>query len=49
MAGSKPDEYPSAGGARINMVIKDNKTMTTALANIDTGQSVLPFRCVKNY
>lgn len=49
MAGAKPDEYPSAGGARINMVIKDNKTMTTALANLDIGQAVCPFRCVKNY
>ena len=49
MAGAKPVEYPSAAGGRINVVIKDNQSMTTALANIDTGQSVLPFRCVKNY
>lgn len=49
MAGSKPADYPSAGGGRINVVIKDNKTMTTALANLDIGQAVCPFRCVKNY
>ncbi len=49
MAGSKPADYPSAGGGRINVVIKDNKTMTTALANLDIGQAVMPFRCVKNY
>lgn len=49
MAGSKPADYPSAGGGRINVVIKNNKTMTTALANLDIGQAVMPFRCVKNY
>ena len=49
MAGSKPADYPSAGGGRINVVIKNNKTMTTALANLDIGQAVCPFRCVKNY
>lgn len=49
MAGSKPADYPNAGGGRINVVIKDNKTMTTALANLDIGQAVCGFRCVKNY
>ena len=49
MAGSKPTDYPNAGGGRINVVIKDNKTMTTALANLDIGQAVCGFRCVKNY
>jgi hypothetical protein len=49
MAGSKPADYPSAGGGRINVTIKDNKTMTTALANLDIGQAICPFRCVKNY
>mgnify|MGYP002510166961 CR=1 FL=1 len=49
MPGSKPADYPSAGGGRINVVIKNNKTMTTALANLDIGQAVCPFRCVKNY
>lgn len=49
MAGSKPVDYPNAGGGRINVVIKDNKTMTTALANLDIGQAVCGFRCVKNY
>ena len=34
---------------RYNVVIKNNKTMTTALANLDIGQAVMPFRCVKNY
>lgn len=49
MAGSKPADYPSAGGGRINVVIKGNKSMTTALANLDIGQAIMPFRCVKNY
>lgn len=49
MAGSKPADYPSAGGGRINVTIKGNSTMTTALANLDIGQAVCPFRCVKNY
>ncbi len=50
MPGAKAnDGYPNAGGARINVVIKDNKTMTTALANLDIGQAVCGFRCVKNY
>ena len=49
MAGSKPADYPSAGGGRINVVIKNNKTMTTALANLDIGQAGCGFRCVKNY
>lgn len=49
MAGSKPVDYPNAGGGRINVVIKDNKNMTTALANLDIGQAVCGFRCVKNY
>ena len=31
------------------MIIKNNSNMTTALTNIDIGQSILPFRCVKNY
>lgn len=38
-----------ACGGRINVVIKDNKTMTTALTNLDIGQAIAPFRCVKNY
>lgn len=49
MAGSKPKDYPNAGGGRINVVIKDNTSMTTALANLDIGQAVCGFRCVKNY
>lgn len=49
MAGSKPADYPSAGGGRINVTIKNNSTMTTALANLDIGQAICPFRCVKNY
>ena len=49
MAGSKPADYPNAGGGRINVVIKDNKTMTAPLANLDIGQAVCGFRCVKNY
>ena len=49
MPGSKPADYPSAGGGRINVVIKNNATMTTTLENLDIGQGVCPFRCVKNY
>lgn len=49
MAGSKPADYPNAGGGRINVTIKGNKTMTTALANLDIGQAICTFRCVKNY
>ena len=49
MAGSRSVEIPSSGGGRINMIIKNNSNMTTALTNIDIGQSILPFRCVKNY
>ena len=50
MPGAKAnDGYINAGGARINVVIKGNKTMTTALANLDIGQAVCGFRCVKNY
>ncbi|MEE0916387.1 MAG: leucine-rich repeat domain-containing protein [Alistipes sp.] len=49
MASSKPADYPSAGGGRINLIIKNNSIMTTALTNIDIGQGIFPFRCVKNY
>ena len=49
MPGADAINNPNAGGARINVVIKGNKTMTTALANLDIGQAIMPFRCVKNY
>ena len=49
MPGADAINNPNAGGARINVVIKGNKTMTTALANLDIGQAVCGFRCVKNY
>lgn len=51
MAGSKPADYPNAGGARINVIISGDhsKATTTALANMDIGQGILGFRCVKNY
>ena len=49
MASSKPADYPSAGGGRINLIIKNNSNMTTALTNMDIGQGIFPFRCVKNY
>ena len=47
--GSKEDRYYYTEEGLDNVVIKDNKTMTTALANLDIGQAVMPFRCVKNY
>ena len=49
MPGGKATDYPNAGGGRINVVIKNNATMTTTLENLDIGQAVCPFRCVKNY
>ena len=49
MAGSKPADYPSAGGARFNVINKTNSANCAPLANLDIGQAVCPFRCVKNY
>ena len=49
MAGSKPAEYPSAGGGRVNVVNKTSDANCAPLANLDIGQAVCPFRCVKNY
>lgn len=49
MAGSKPADYPSAGGARFNVINKTNSAHCAPLANLDIGQAVCPFRCVKNY
>ena len=49
MAGSRSVEIPSSGGGRINLIIKNNSNMTTALTNIDIGQGIFQFRCVKNY
>ena len=49
MPGGKPADYPSAGGGRLNVVIKNNSTMTTTIENLDIGQAVCPIRCVKNY
>ena len=48
MAGANSSAPDSAGG-RINVIIKNNKSMTNALTNLDIGQAVMPFRCVKNY
>ena len=49
MAGSKPADYPSAGGGRVNVVNKTSSANCAPLANLDIGQAVCPFRCVKNY
>ena len=46
---SKEDRYYYTEDGLDNVVIKDNKTMTTALTNLDIGQAIAPFRCVKNY
>lgn len=39
----------NASGGRINVVIKNNASMVNTLENLDIGQAVCPFRCVKNY
>jgi uncharacterized protein (TIGR02145 family) len=49
MPGAKPADYPSAGTGRINVVRSDNNGTTAAMTNMDIGQGVCPFRCVKNY
>lgn len=49
MPGAKPADYPSAGTGRINVVRSDNNGTTAAMTNMDIGQGICPFRCVKNY
>lgn len=49
MPGAKPADYPSAGAGRINVVRSDNNGTTAAMTNMDIGQGICPFRCVKNY
>ena len=49
MPGGKPADYPSAGAGRINVVRSDNNGTTAAMTNMDIGQGICPFRCVKNY
>ena len=49
MPGAKPADYPSAGTGRINVVRSDNNGTTAAMTNMDIGQGINPFRCVKNY
>ena len=39
----------NASGGRINVVIKNNASMVNTLENLDIGQGICPFRCVKNY
>jgi hypothetical protein len=38
-----------ACGGRINVVNKTNSAKQAPLANLDIGQAICPFRCVKNY
>lgn len=48
MAGANSSAPNSAGG-RYNVINKTNAAHCASLANIDIGQAVFPFRCVKNY
>ena len=48
MAGANASAPNSAGG-RYNVINKTNAAHCANLANIDIGQAVFPFRCVKNY
>ena len=48
MAGANSSAPDSAGG-RYNVINKTNSAHCASLANIDIGQAVFPFRCVKNY
>ena len=49
MPGGKPADYPNAGAGRINVVRSDHNATTTAMTNMDVGQGIMTFRCVKNY
>ena len=49
MPGGKPADYPNAGAGRINVVRSDNNGTTAAMTNMDVGQGIMTFRCVKNY
>ena len=49
MPGGNPADYPNAGAGRINVVRSDNNGTTAAMTNMDVGQGIMTFRCVKNY
>ena len=48
MAGAN-SSAPNSSGGRYNVINKTNAAHCANLANIDIGQAVFPFRCVKNY
>ena len=48
MAGAN-SSAPDSSGGRYNVINKTNAAHCANLANIDIGQAVFPFRCVKNY
>ena len=48
MAGAN-SSAPNSSGGRYNVINKTNAANCANLANIDIGQAVFPFRCVKNY
>lgn len=48
MAGAN-SSAPNSSGGRYNVINKTNSAHCANLANIDLGQAVFPFRCVKNY
>ena len=48
MAGAN-SSAPNSSGGRYNVINKTNSANCANLANIDIGQAVFPFRCVKNY
>ena len=41
--------YSKAATFRINVLITNNATTAVEMVNIDNGQAIAPFRCVKNY
>ena len=48
MAGANASA-PNSSAGRYNVINKTNAAHCANLANIDIGQAVFPFRCVKNY
>ena len=41
-------KYPGTAIFRINVII-NNKVTSAEMTNLDNGQAIFPFRCVKNY
>lgn len=41
--------YSKSAVFRINVIISNNATTAVEMVNLDNGQTIAPFRCVKNY